>query len=83
MKVTIRSHMPSGTIMKSDLQRILTCDHHDPFCYLGAHFDVPQTGMVTLRTFQPHAREVKLLLSEVAIDMTKCDRRDVRVGSRH
>ena len=71
MNVTIRSHMPSGTKMKSDLQRILTCDHHDPFCYLGAHFDVPQTGMVTLRTFQPHAREVKLLLSEVAIDMTK------------
>lgn len=57
--------------MKSDLERIVTCEHHDPFCYLGAHFGVPTTGMVTLRTFQPHAREVKLLLSDKTMDMSK------------
>ncbi len=57
--------------MKNDLERILTCDHHDPFQYLGGHFDIPKVGMVTLRTFQPHAREVRLLLPGVSIAMTK------------
>lgn len=49
--------------MQSDLQKILSCSHHDPFHYLGAHFDLPSEGVVTLRTFQPHARQVKLLLA--------------------
>jgi 1,4-alpha-glucan branching enzyme len=55
--------------MNSDLERILTCDHYDPFHYLGAHFDVPKAGLVTVRTFQPHAREVRLLLAETSIPM--------------
>ena len=47
--------------MKSDLDKILSCSHHDPFQYLGAHFSDPTKGLVTLRTFQPHALSVKLL----------------------
>jgi len=65
------SQMPPGTAMKSDLEKILTCDHHDPFQYLGGHFDVPKLGLVTLRTFQPHAREVRLLLPGISIAMTR------------
>ncbi len=57
--------------MKSDLERILTCDHHDPFQYLGGHFDVPEAGKVTLRTFQPHAREVRLILAGISCAMNK------------
>lgn len=57
--------------MKNDLERILTCSHHDPFQYLGGHFDIPEVGMVTLRTFQPHARQVRLLLPGESIAMTK------------
>jgi len=55
--------------MKSDLEKILSCSHHDPFHYLGAHFSVPREGMVTLRTFQPHARKVRLLLDGSFHDM--------------
>jgi 1,4-alpha-glucan branching enzyme len=57
--------------MKSDLERILTCEHHDPFQYLGAHFDEPEAGLVTLRTFQPHALEVRLLHAADTVAMTR------------
>ena len=57
--------------MKNDLERIVTCDHHDPFHYLGGHFHVPTEGMITLRTFQPHAKEVNLLLDGHSIAMGK------------
>jgi 1,4-alpha-glucan branching enzyme len=50
-------------IMQSDLEKILSCSHYDPFHYLGAHFSTASEGLVTLRTFQPHARQVKLLLA--------------------
>jgi 1,4-alpha-glucan branching enzyme len=57
--------------MKSDLEKILTCSHHDPFHYLGAHFSLAQEGLVTLRTFQPHALQVKLLLDGSSHDMER------------
>jgi 1,4-alpha-glucan branching enzyme len=57
--------------MNSDLERILTCNHHDPFYYLGAHFDEPEQGVVTLRTFQPHARSVTLILPDRSMTMPR------------
>lgn len=48
----------------NDFQRIAACDHHDPFSFLGCHFEVPQKGKATIRTFQPHAREVWLLCED-------------------
>ncbi|EKD39313.1 MAG: hypothetical protein ACD_75C00442G0006 [uncultured bacterium] len=57
--------------MNSDLERILTCNHHDPFYYLGAHFGEPEQGLVTLRTFQPHARSVRLVLSDGSMAMNR------------
>ena len=55
--------------MKSDLERILSRSHHDPFHYLGAHFSIPSDGWVTLRTFHPGASRVVLLLQESSHDM--------------
>lgn len=57
--------------MKSDLEKILSCSHHDPCHYLGAHFSVPREEFVTLRTFQPHAFKVKLLLNKSTHDMER------------
>ncbi|MDK9707831.1 MAG: 1,4-alpha-glucan branching protein GlgB [Desulforhopalus sp.] len=57
--------------MNSNFEKLLTCDHYDPFCYLGSHFDIPKAGLVTIRTFQPHAREVRLLLADQSIEMAK------------
>jgi 1,4-alpha-glucan branching enzyme len=54
-----------------DLAKILTCSHHDPFQYLGAHFSVPMEGMVTIRTFQPHGLRVKLLLNGSSHEMDR------------
>lgn len=63
--------IPLGNEMNSNLEKLLTCDHYDPFCYLGSHFDTPKVGLVTIRTFQPHAKEVRLLLADQSIDMAK------------
>ena len=64
--------LPASEIM-NDFQRIAACDHHDPFAFLGSHFDVPGPGQVTIRTFQPHAREVRLLHGEASIPMTRAE----------
>ena len=57
--------------MNCDIDKILTCCHHDPFHYLGAHFSGPHNESVTLRTCQPHASAVKLLLDGTAYDMER------------
>lgn len=57
--------------MNSDIERILTCNHHDPFHYLGAHFGESEQGIVTLRTFQPHARSVTLILQDGSMAMSR------------
>lgn len=60
-------------ISMNDFQRIASCRHHDPFAFLGCHFDQPQLGMVTIRTFQPHAREVWLLCNQQRQAMTRSE----------
>jgi len=57
--------------MQNDYQKILDCSHHDPFQVLGAHFSVPDSRSVTLRTFQPLAESVHLLLGELRLAMEK------------
>ena len=57
--------------MKSAIEKILSCSHHDPFEYLGAHFSTPREGQVTVRTFQPHAFAVKMLLNGSSLDMER------------
>jgi len=57
--------------MRNDLKKILDCSHHDPFQILGAHFSVPDAQSVTLRTFQPHAEVVHLLVGNHRLPMEK------------
>ena len=57
--------------MQNDFEKILNCRHHDPFQILGAHFSVPDPQSVTLRTFQPHAEKVHLLLGKLCLPMEK------------
>lgn len=57
--------------MSADLKKILECCHHDPFSYLGVHFSQPTVDHVTIRTFQPHASRVSLLLSNDTFPMGK------------
>ena len=46
--------------MKTHLDKILSRCHHDPSQYLGAHFDTPKKGYITLRTYQPSAKSVNV-----------------------
>jgi 1,4-alpha-glucan branching enzyme len=57
--------------MKSDLEKILSCSHHDPFHYLGAHFSDDKKSVVILRTFQPHAFQVMLLQEGFSHEMKR------------
>ncbi len=55
--------------IQNDFEKILNFRHHDPFNVLGAHFSVPDSESVTLRTFQPHAKKVHLLLGKLRLSM--------------
>ena len=59
--------------MQTDLDMILSGSHYDPFRILGAHFSEPDPRRVTIRTFQPHAEKVTLLLGKLSLVMTKTD----------
>lgn len=52
-----------------DLLKILQNCHHDPFQYLGAHFGTPSDKEVTIRTFQPHAQKVSLVVCGKVMQM--------------
>jgi 1,4-alpha-glucan branching enzyme len=60
-------------MIMNDFQRIVACDHHDPFTFLGCHFDVPQKAQATIRTFQPHAQKVWLLCEEKRHAMVRAE----------
>ncbi|WP_205749202.1 1,4-alpha-glucan branching protein GlgB [Desulfopila sp. IMCC35008] len=58
--------------MKEHIFRLLHSCHHDPFQFLGVHFNEDETR-VTVRTFQPHARKVHLLAGDKQIEMECID----------
>lgn len=51
------------------IERIINCCHHDPFQFLGAHFDEQGKGSVTLRTFQPNAEKVFFICENMNVPM--------------
>ncbi|BHH83240.1 1,4-alpha-glucan branching protein GlgB [Desulforhopalus sp. 52FAK] len=55
----------------SHSNRILNCNHHDPFQYLGAHFNDIDGPKVTLRTFQPNALKVFFVESDLRVQMER------------
>ncbi len=45
-----------------NLQKLLAAEHHDPFIFLGSHFD-EESDRAIFRTFQPHAISVTLVVN--------------------
>jgi 1,4-alpha-glucan branching enzyme len=56
--------------LTTDLQRLISARHHDPFSLLGLHPD--GKGQV-LRVLRPHAEQVVLLLAEGEAALTRLD----------
>ena len=57
--------------VSKELDKIIQSDHHDPFQVLGFH-PIPEAPQsVVVRTFQPHAESVRLLIGDSKIDMRK------------
>lgn len=57
--------------MENHIQRILNCEHHDPFEFLGVHFSTNNPQKATFRTFQPQASTVFLLIDGSTVPMVK------------
>jgi 1,4-alpha-glucan branching enzyme len=57
--------------MKAIIDKVLSADYHDPFQVLGVHFQNAEGKIATVRTFQPHASTVELLLDGKAVSMNK------------
>ena len=47
-----------------ELDRVINSDHYDPFVVLGYHRIEGDPNRVVVRTFQPHAESVDLLLED-------------------
>jgi 1,4-alpha-glucan branching enzyme len=54
-----------------ELDRILASDQHDPFQVLGLHYIDPEQPSAVIRTFQPLAESVRLVLGSEKLDMYK------------
>jgi len=59
--------------MSNDLTKILNACHHDPFSFLGVHIDPANQQQVVVRTFQPLAIKINILLKDSSIPMSKVD----------
>ena len=57
--------------MENHINRILNCEHHDPFEFLGVHFSKNDPLEATFRTFQPQALNVLLVVDGRSIPMVK------------
>ena len=65
--------LPMSSLRAMDLNehinRIIHASHYDPFQVLGVHFSPDNDKMATIRTFQPHAAKVDLLVRGEALPM--------------
>ena len=52
-------------------EKIVHGDHHDPFQFLGVHIEDENDEIATIRTFQPHAQHVELLLEGCEVNMER------------
>ncbi|MBC8207934.1 MAG: 1,4-alpha-glucan branching protein GlgB [Desulfobulbaceae bacterium] len=57
--------------MEKHLNKIIQGTHHDPFQVLGAHFSGNKEQTATIRTFQPHAKTINLLIDGKSLEMTQ------------
>jgi 1,4-alpha-glucan branching enzyme len=49
--------------INSEIDRLLDLDHHDPFQVLGMHFIDQEKRSILIRTFQPHAESVQIIIN--------------------
>ena len=52
----------SNTI-NQQIDRVIESDHHDPFVVLGLHFIDQEPPAALVRTFQPHAESVQIVIN--------------------
>ncbi len=57
--------------LNEHINRIIHASHYDPFQVLGVHFHPEHDAMATIRTFQPHAAAVDLLVAGETVPMRK------------
>lgn len=57
--------------MNDITEKVITGNYHDPFAVLGVHFDQKNPDLATIRTLQPHASNVDLLIGDKEFGMTK------------
>ena len=50
--------------INSEIDRVLDSDHHDPFQVLGMHFIEDKPKFLLVRTFQPHAESVQIVIGD-------------------
>jgi len=51
-----------SNFISSEIDRVIDSDHHDPFVVLGLHFITQEPGAALVRTFQPHAEWVQIVI---------------------
>jgi len=57
--------------MENQFDLIISSDHYDPFQVLGVHFEDTDQNIATIRTYQPHAENVDLLIDTTRVSMNK------------
>jgi len=50
--------------ISSEIDRVIDSDHHDPFTVLGLHFIDQEPRAAIVRTFQPHAESVQIIVND-------------------
>ncbi|MDX2435190.1 MAG: 1,4-alpha-glucan branching protein GlgB [Desulfobacterales bacterium] len=53
-----------SNLISSQIDRIIASDHHDPFQVLGLHFIEQKPKVALVRTFQPHAESVQIVIGD-------------------
>jgi 1,4-alpha-glucan branching enzyme len=48
--------------ISTQIDRVIASDHHDPFQVLGLHFIDQKPKAALVRTFQPHAESVQIVI---------------------
>jgi 1,4-alpha-glucan branching enzyme len=51
-----------SNFISTEIDRVIDSDHHDPFVVLGLHFIDEEPPAALVRTFQPHAEWVQIVL---------------------
>ena len=51
-----------------ELDKVIQSDQHDPFQVLGFHVIDQKQSRAIIRTFQPHAESVRLVVGDKKVD---------------